>query len=174
MRVPPPGRRVTYSPTRATTSVAWRSSAIDSSRMRPATASFTSTRRENPTRPKGEGTRRVTGHCTHDPRRWLSGRASRRRGPVRVLGPEEVEGLPAEEQGEAEDGPDGPEVVAAAHRPDDEQHRGEQAIPDERTAWAALASACPAAGGCAGDPVPPVAGPGVTAAAGGWIGGGRR
>src|SRR5512132_3590933 len=57
MRVPPPGRRVTYSPTRATTSVASRSSAIDSSRMRPATADFTSTLRRNS---KGR-TRRVTG-----------------------------------------------------------------------------------------------------------------
>jgi hypothetical protein len=46
MRVPPPGRRVTYSPTRATTSVASRISAIDSSRMRPATADSTSTRYE--------------------------------------------------------------------------------------------------------------------------------
>src|SRR6266704_4658731 len=35
--VPPAGRRVTYSPTRATMSVASRTSAIDSSRIRPAT-----------------------------------------------------------------------------------------------------------------------------------------
>src|SRR6266536_795795 len=38
MRVPPAGRRATYSPTRTAMSVAARTSAIDSSRIRPATA----------------------------------------------------------------------------------------------------------------------------------------
>src|SRR6266511_1071352 len=42
MRVPPAGRRATYSPTRATMSVAARTSAMDSSRIRPATASLIS------------------------------------------------------------------------------------------------------------------------------------
>ena len=56
----------------------------------------------------------------------------------------------SEEQGEAEDGPDGPEVVAAADRRDDEQHGAEQAVPQDETVQGRLAAACPAAGGGAG------------------------
>src|SRR6266498_2497741 len=127
MRVPPPGRRATYSPTRATMSVAARTSAIDSSRIRPATASLISPDAALPgarplavdprpgappaTRVVGPAPVAARGSVVVAPRIGpvLEGVAAAVVGTPGLLWPEHADRVPADREPPAEQGPDGPE-----------------------------------------------------------------